>query len=408
MLHKFYTHKLKNSLEVIVVPINKGSNVITSNIYYKVGSRNETMGKSGIAHMLEHMNFKSTKNLAEGEFDKIVKSLGGIDNASTGFDYTHYFIKTSNTYLDKTFELFSEVMENLNLNDNEFQRERKVVYEERLWRTDNNPIGYLYFRLFNNTYLYHSYHWTPIGFKEDILNWSIEDIRNFHKTYYQPKNAFLLVAGDIEPENVFNLAEKYFSHIKNRKKIPAVHMKEPELDGDRHVIIQRDTEVDIVAIAYRIPDFKHEDQFALSAYSEILSGGKSGSLREKLINKKGLVSEVYAYNMELIDPGVFLALAICNPGVNPDLVEKELKKEILNTKITKKTLEKVKNQTKMDFITQLESSSGVSNIYGDYFAKGDITPLLEYENKINSLTPQKVEEIKKYFDKSVTVKLIKK
>ncbi len=408
MLHKFYTHKLKNSLEVIAVPMNKGSNVITSNIYYKVGSRNETMGKSGIAHMLEHMNFKSTKNLAEGEFDKIVKSLGGVDNASTGFDYTHYFIKTSSTYLDKTFELFSEVMENLNLNDDEFQRERKVVYEERLWRTDNNPIGYLYFRLFNNTYLYHPYHWTPIGFKEDILNWSIEDIRNFHKTYYQPKNAFLLVAGDIEPENVFNLAEKYFSHIKNRKKIPPVHMKEPELDGDRQVVIQRDTEVDIVAIAYRIPDFRHEDQFALSAYSEILSGGKSGILREKLINKKGLVSEVYAYNMELIDPGVFLALAICNPGVNPDLVEKELKKEILNTRITKKTLEKVKNQTKMDFITQLESSSGVSNIYGDYFAKGDITPLLEYENKINSLTPQKVEEIKKYFDKSVTVKLIKK
>jgi len=408
MLHKFYKQKLKNNLEVIVVPMNRGSNVITSNIYYKVGSRNEIMGKSGIAHMLEHMNFKSTKNLAEGEFDKIVKSLGGVDNASTGFDYTHYYIKTSSAYLDKTFELFSDVMENLNLNDDEFQRERKVVYEERLWRTDNNPIGYLYFRLFNNTYLYHPYHWTPIGFKDDILNWSIEDIRSFHKTFYQPKNAFLLVAGDIDPEDVFNLAEKYFSHIKNSKKIPKVHMKEPELDGDRHVVIQRDTEVDIVAVSYRIPDFRHEDQFALSAYSEILSGGKSGVLREKLINKKALVSEVYAYNMELIDPGVFLALAICNPGVSPDLVEKELKKEILNTKITKKALSKVKNQTKMDFLTQLESSSGVSNVYGDYFAKGDITPLLEYEEKINALTPEKVEDIKKYFDKSVTIKLIKK
>ena len=408
MLHKFYKQKLKNNLEVIVVPMNRGSNVITSNIYYKVGSRNEIMGKSGIAHMLEHMNFKSTKNLAEGEFDKIVKSLGGVDNASTGFDYTHYYIKTSSAYLDKTFELFSDVMENLNLNDDEFQRERKVVYEERLWRTDNNPIGYLYFRLFNNTYLYHPYHWTPIGFKDDILNWSIEDIRSFHKTFYQPKNAFLLVAGDIDPEYVFNLAEKYFSHIKNGRKIPKIHMKEPELDGDRHVVIQRDTEVDIVAVAYRIPDFRHEDQFALSAYSEILSGGKSGVLREKLINKKALVSEVYAYNMELIDPGVFLALAICNPGISPDLVEKELKKEILNTKITKKALNKVKNQTKMDFLTQLESSSGVSNVYGDYFAKGDITPLLEYEDKINALTPEKVEDIKKYFDKSVTIKLIKK
>jgi predicted Zn-dependent peptidase len=406
MLHKFYTHKLKNSLEIIAIPMNRGSNVITSNIFYKVGSRNETMGKSGIAHMLEHMNFKSTKNLREGEFDRIVKSFGGVDNASTGFDYTHYYIKTSSSYLNKTFELFSEVMENLNLNDDEFQRERKVVYEERLWRTDNSPVGYLYFRLFNNTFLYHPYHWTPIGFKEDILNWDIKDIRDFHKTYYQPKNAFLLVAGDIEPERVFKEAELCFSHIKNSEKIPELYTVEPPLDGDKNITIQRDTEVNIVAVTYRIPDFLHEDQVALSAYSEILSGGKSGTLRKTLINKKALVNEVYAYNMELKDPGVFLALAVCNPGTDPDKIEKELKKEILNTKITKKMLDKVKNQTKMDFLTQLESSSGVSNIYGDYFAKGDITPLLEYEEKINALTPQKVEDIKKYFDKSVSVKLV--
>ncbi|GAB6044798.1 pitrilysin family protein [Caminibacter profundus] len=407
MLHKFYTHKLKNNLEVIAIPMNKGSNVITSNIFYKVGSRNETLGKTGIAHMLEHMNFKSTKNLKEGEFDKIVKSLGGVDNASTGFDYTHYYIKTSSTYLSKTFELFSEVMENLNLNDEEFQRERKVVYEERLWRVDNNPIGYLYFRLFNNTYIYHPYHWTPIGFKEDILNWSIEDIREFHKTYYQPENAFLLVAGDIEPETVFNEAEKYFSHIKNKKRIPEIHQKEPPLDGEKFIEIKRETQVDMVAITYHIPDFTHEDQIALSAYSEILSGGKSGVLREKLINKKGLVSEVYAYNMELKDPGVFLALAIVNPGIDAKKVIKEIKNILINTKVTKKSLEKVKNQTKFDFLTQLESSSGVSNIYGDYFAKGDITPLIEYEERIKSLSVSDIERIKDYFDKSVTI-LLKK
>jgi len=408
MLHKYYTHTLKNGLEVIAIPMNRGSRVITSNIFYKVGSRNETLGKTGIAHMLEHMNFKSTKNLKEGEFDKIVKSLGGVDNASTGFDYTHYYIKTSSDYMQKTFELFSEVMENLSLNDDEFQRERKVVYEERLWRTDNNPVGYLYFRLFNNTFVYHPYHWTPIGFKEDILNWTIEDIREFHKTFYQPKNAFLLVAGDIDEDEVFKQAQKYFSHIKNRSDIPVVHQKEPKLDGDKEVIIKRDSQVDILALAFHIPDFSHEDQIALSAYSEILSGGKSGILREKLINQKSLVSEVYAYNMELKDPGVFLALAMVNPGVDIDKVEKELKKLLLNTKITKKDLNKVKNQTKMDFITHLESSSGVSNIYGDYFAKGDITPLIEYEEKLNSLTPQKVEEIKKYFENSVCVKLLTK
>ncbi len=403
MLHKFYKHKLKNNLEVISIPMNKGSNVITSNIFYKVGSRNEILGKTGIAHMIEHMNFKSTKNLKEGDFDKIIKSLGGVDNASTSFDYTHYYIKTSSAYLNKTFELFSEVMENLNLNDEEFQRERKVVYEERLWRTDNNPIGYLYFRLFNNAYIYHSYHWTPIGFKDDILSWNIKDIINFHKTYYQPKNAFLLVAGDIENEKVFSEADKYFSHIKNSLPIPKIHTKEPELDGDKKIIIHKESQVDIVAMAFRIPDFQNKDQFALSAYSEILSNGKSGILKEKLINQQELLSEIYAYNMEMTDPGVFLVLAVCNPGVNPQKIENKIKNILLNTKITKKTLQKIKNQTKFDFLTQMESSGGVSDIYGDYFAKGNINPLLDYEEKINELTPQKVEEIKKYFEKSVTV-----
>ncbi len=407
MLHKFYTHKLKNNLEVIAIPMNKGSNVITSNIFYKVGSRNEILGKSGIAHMLEHMNFKSTKNLKEGEFDKIVKSLGGIDNASTGFDYTHYFIKTSSTYLSKTFELFSEIMANLNLNDEEFQRERKVVYEERLWRVDNNPIGYLYFRLFNNAYIYHSYHWTPIGFKDDILNWSIEDIKKFRTTYYQPQNAFLLVAGDVESDLVFEKAEKFFANIKNTSSIPMLHQKEPPLDGEKKIIIKKNSKVDILAMAFHIPEFNHEDQFALSAYSEILSNGKSGILKEKLINQKTLVSEIYAYNTEMIDPGIFLVLAVCNPGVNIDKVQKEIKNILLNTKITKKALEKVKNRTKFDFLTQLESSSGVSNIYGDYFAKGDINPLLKYQEKINSLKVEKIEEIKKYFEKGVIIKLLK-
>jgi predicted Zn-dependent peptidase len=408
MLHEFYEKKLENGFEIIAVPMNRGSKVVTSNIFYKVGSRNEIMGKTGIAHMLEHMNFKSTKNLKEGEFDKIVKSLGGVDNASTGFDYTHYYIKTSKDYFEKTLWLFREVMENLNLNEDEFQRERQVVYEERLWRTDNNPVGYLYFRLFNNTFVYHPYHWTPIGFKDDILNWSIEDIREFHDLYYQPQNAFLLVAGDIEAEEVFEKGEKYFSPLKNRGEIPEIHQKEPALEGDKEILIRRETNVNMVAMAFHIPDFKHEDQFSLSAYSEILSGGKSGILRDKLINKKGLVSEIYAYNMELKDPGVFVVMAMLNPGVKPEKVKKEIKKILLETKITKKQLEKIKNQTKFDFLTHLESTSGTSNVYGDYFAKGDVTPLLEYEEKINSLTPQKIEEVKKYFDKGVSVFLIDK
>ena len=220
VLPKHYQTTLKNGLEVFIIPLKNQSNVITTDIFYKVGSRNETMGKSGIAHMLEHLNFKSTKNLKAGEFDKIVKSFGGTKNASTSFDYTHYYIKSSSQNLGKSLKLFAELMQNLKLNDEEFQPERNVVAEERLWRTDNNPMGYLYFRLFNTAYVYHPYHWTPIGFMEDIRNWSIEDIREFHKTYYQPKNASIIIAGDINEKEALKEVKKYFNDKVYKTVIP--------------------------------------------------------------------------------------------------------------------------------------------------------------------------------------------
>lgn len=215
-LPKYETQTLENGLQIVVIPMQNNTNVISTDIFYKVGSRNEIMGKTGIAHMLEHMNFKSTKNLKAGEFDKEVKSVGGVNNASTSFDYTHYFIKSSTDNLDKSLNLFAELMQNLNLKDAEFQPERDVVAEERRWRTENSPMGYLYFQLFNNAYVYHPYHWTPIGFMNDIKTWTIKDIKDFHKTYYQPSNAILMVSGDIDPKEVFKKAKKEFGEIKKQ------------------------------------------------------------------------------------------------------------------------------------------------------------------------------------------------
>ncbi|MDE7235201.1 MAG: insulinase family protein, partial [Helicobacter japonicus] len=159
-LPHYFTKTLHNGLQVVVVPLDNKSDVIQTSVFYKVGSRNEVMGKSGIAHMLEHLSFKSTSNLQAGEFDEIVKSFGGVNNASTSFDYTHYFIKSSAGNLDKSLELFAELMSNLSLKEEEFLPERNVVAEERLWRTDNSPMGYLYFRFFNTAFVYHPYHWT--------------------------------------------------------------------------------------------------------------------------------------------------------------------------------------------------------------------------------------------------------
>ena len=412
-LPKYHTKTLKNGLEIVVIPLENSTKVISTDIFYKVGSRNEVMGKTGIAHMLEHMNFKSTKNLPAGQFDKEVKGIGGVNNASTSFDYTHYYIKSSTDNLGKSLELYAELMQNLNLKDKEFQPERDVVAEERRWRTENSPLGYLYFAMFNNAYTYHPYHWTPIGFMNDIQTWTIDDIKEFHKTYYQPSNAILMVTGDVDPKEVFKKAKKQFGDIKNKAKIPDFKFVEPEQDGPKRGIVYKDSEVEFVSITFHIPDFKSKDQVALSVISEILFSGKSSRLYKELVDKKRLVNSVYAYNMENIDPGLFIFLATCNPGVKAEDVERELIEQIELIKkrqVTKAELDKVKINSKADFIYSLESSTSVANLFGSYLVRGDLKPLLTYEENIEKVTQKTVKEVaNKYFDfdKSTTMILKK-
>jgi predicted Zn-dependent peptidase len=412
-LPKYETKTLENGLQIVVIPLHNSTNVISTDIFYKVGSRNEVMGKTGIAHMLEHMNFKSTKNLPAGQFDKEVKSIGGVNNASTSFDYTHYYIKSSTDNLNKSLELYAELMQNLNLKDEEFQPERDVVAEERRWRTENSPLGYLYFAMFNNAYVYHPYHWTPIGFMNDIQTWTIEDIKEFHKTYYQPNNAILMVTGDVNPDEVFKNAQKEFKDIKNAvKQIPKVKFIEPEQDGAKRIIIHRDTEVEILAITFHIPDFKDKDQVTLSMISEILFSGKSSRLYKELVDKQRLVNSIYAYNMENIDPGLFIFLASCNPGIKAQDVEVELIKQIeliKSQEVTKAEIEKVKINTRADFIYSLESSTSVANLFGSFLVRGDLNPLFTYEDDIKKVTIKNVQEIaNKYFDFNKSTTLILK
>ncbi|MEN8302746.1 MAG: pitrilysin family protein [Campylobacterota bacterium] len=411
-LPKYETSTLKNGLQIVVIPLENNTGVVSTDIFYKVGSRNEIMGKTGIAHMLEHMNFKSTKNLDAGQFDKEVKSIGGVNNASTSFDYTHYYIKSSTDNMGKSLELYAELMQNLKLKDEEFQPERDVVAEERRWRTENSPLGYLYFELFNNAYTYHPYHWTPIGFMNDIQTWTIDDIKDFHQTYYQPNNAIVVVTGDVKAKDVFKKVKKEFGKIKNKVEIPKFKFVEPEQNGAKRVIVHKDSEVEMLALTFHIPNYLHKDQVTLSVISEILYSGKSSRLYREMVEKKRLVNSIYAYNMENIDPGLFIFLATCNPGVKAEDVEKELLEEIelmKTTKVTKAELDKVKTNTKADFIYSLESSTSVANLFGSYLVRGDLTPLLSYEEDVKKVTAKKVQEAaRKYFNFNKSTTLILK
>ena len=274
-------------------------------------------------------------------------------------------------------------------------------------------MGLLYFKMFNNAYIYHPYHWTPIGFMNDIRAWDIKDIKDFHAAHYQPDNAILMVTGDIDPKEVFKLAEAAFGAIKNKVKIPEVKFVEPEQDGAKRIMVRKESEVEMLAIAFHIPNFQDPDQIALSVISEILYSGKSSRLYKELVDEKRLVNSVYAYNMENIDPGLFIFLATCNPGVKAEAVEKELLEQIelmKTTQVTKAELDKVKINSKSDFIYSLESSTSVANLFGSYLVRGDMAPLLAYEEDIEKITAKQVQDAaKKYFDfgKSTTLILRK-
>ena len=412
-LPKYYTKVLKNGLQVVAIPLNAKTKVISTNIIYKVGSRNEVMGKSGIAHMLEHMNFKSTKNLKAGEFDKIITSYGGNNNASTSFDLTHYYINSSSKNLSKSTKLLAELMANLNLKAEEFATEREVVAQERLWRTDNSPMGYLYFKLFNLAFDYHPYHWTPIGFMQDIKTWTIDDIREFHTKYYAPNNAVLVVAGDITKEEVFKYAKKYFKDIKPSANLDTtVHNQEMEQNSIKEMTVFKDSQVQMLALAYHIPNLHSKDHIALSALSDILSGSPTSRLDIKLKDEQSLINTIYCYNMEQVDPSLFLFLAVCNPNIKAKDVKNIILQEIQKIQkgdISDKELQKVKIATKSMFIYSLESSETVANVIGRAIANGSIDNLMSYEDDISKLTKEDIIKVaKKYFKPNNSITLILK
>ncbi|MDE6978704.1 MAG: insulinase family protein [Helicobacter sp.] len=413
VLPQHYKKRLDNGLLVVAIPLDNGTGVIATNVFYRVGSRNEVMGKSGIAHMLEHLNFKSSKNLKAGEFDQIIKRFGGTTNASTGLDYTHYYIKSSKQSLDKSLELYAELMQNLTLKDDEFQPERNVVAEERRWRTENDPFGYLYFRLFNTAFTYHPYHWTPIGFMADIQNWTIEDIESFHKLYYQPQNAIVLVSGDIKPDEVFAAAKKHFGGIANTTPLPRFYQQEPEQDGERRAIVRKESEVEMVAIAYKTPPFNHDDQLALDMLATLLGSGKSSQLNVKTVEKERLASSVYVRNMDTIDNGLFFMMGIANPNVSAKKVEESILTQIHKLQkgeISDKEIAKVKKALKTQFINAIENSSMIASVFGNYYIKGDIGPLVGFQEKLERISKKDLLRVaNQYFTKDTrTIVILKR
>lgn len=389
---------LKNGLKVIVVE-DHSTPTATFQIWYKVGSRNEQFGKTGISHLLEHMMFKGTEKYGPGEFSKIVARNGGQENAFTSRDYTAYFENWAADRIKISMELESDRMVNLKLDPEEFKREKSVVMEERRLRTEDDPTSLLVEEVYAAAFKAHPYHWPVIGWMKDIENITLEDLRKHYKTYYAPNNAVIVIVGDVSTEKIFEMVDEYFGGIPPVSHIPEVKCMEPEQRGERRVIVKSpEARLPFVFGGFHVPNIGSGEEYALKVLSVILGSGRSSRLYNRLVynEKKALYAGAY-YSVKTKDPLLLCFYAAVQMGATPQDVEKLIWDEIEKIKrggVTQKELEKAKNQIEADFIYGLDSNFYRAMNIGNLEAIGvEYGYLNRYVDNIRKVTLDDVKKV---------------
>lgn len=322
---------LDNGLKVIVKP-DRRSPVVVSQIWYKVGSGDEPSGLTGISHVLEHMMFKGSERLGPGEFSRIIAEHGGRENAFTSKDYTAYFQQLEKSRLPVSFELEAERMRKLSLLDEEFQKEVKVVMEERRLRTDDRPEGLLYEQFMVTAYQAHPYRNPIIGWMDDLKKLRVEDLGNWYRRWYAPNNATLVVVGDVEPRAVFDLANKYFGAIPRAEVAPSTVAAEPPQRDARRTRVAAPAEVPSVLLGFHVPRFqtgREWEPYALEVLAGVLDGGNSARFARELVREQQIANNANAdYSPVARHPGMFLISAAPTRGHDSEELERALLAQI--------------------------------------------------------------------------------
>lgn len=350
---------LSNGMKVLLVEVPKAP-VATVQVWYKVGSRNEVMGRAGLSHMLEHMMFKGTSRYPKGSFSRLIRKNGGMDNAFTSQDFTAYFENLAADRVELALEMEADRMQGLIFDRNELTTEREVVKEERRLRTEDDPQGALVEALFAQAYMSHPYHWPVIGWFGDLDAMSIEDLQRHYDTYYSPNNATLVVVGDINAETLLPTIKQLFEPIPKGPEPKPVLTMEGEQRGERRFLLKREAQVPFVMMGYRVPNYTSEDSYALDVLESILSRGKSSRLYQSLVYDQKLSLAVGAeYGLMQADPGLFYFYALVSPGQKVEAVEEALNKEIRrlqNEPPSELELQRAKNQVEAARIFEQDSN----------------------------------------------------
>ena len=391
---------LSSGLKVILVETHRVP-LVTFQVWYRVGSRNEEWGKTGLCHMLEHMMFKGTEKYGPEEFSRIIQENGGNNNAFTSQDSTVYFENMSADRIQVAIDLESDRMQNLVLREEDFRTEKMVVMEERRLRTDDNPGAVLYEQLAATAFQAQPYHWPIIGWMEDIKRLKLEDLKNYYRIYYNPANAFIVAVGDFKKEDLLLSIQKTFGSIPkgevpNQKK----DVDPPQL-GERRIVVKKEAQLPSILIAYHVPNLREPDSYVLEVIAALLSGGKSSRLYQNLVHDKGLAFSVDADQTLLSkDPSLFYLSADPLPGKEVSEVEKALDQELERLQkelVGERELEKAKNQIEAAFVYGQDSLFRQGMLLAKHEIASDWRAIDDYIPSIRKVTPEEIQRVAKRY-----------
>jgi zinc protease len=387
---------LPNGLKVILVEDHKAP-LITFQVWYRVGSRNEPWGKTGLSHVLEHMMFKGTEKVGPEEFSKIVQENGGNLNAFTSYDYTAYFENLSADRVKVAIDLESDRMQNLVLRQEDFRTERMVVMEERRLRTEDNPQAYLFEQLMATAFQIHPYRWPIIGWMEDLQRLTLDDLKDYYRRYYSPANAFLVVVGDFKKEDLVSVIEKSFGSVP-KGVLPEQEVGgEPTQIGERRIFVKKEAQLPSLVVGYHVPNLKNPDSYVLEVVASILSSGKSSRLYRSLVEEKRLVLSADAdHSLLSRDPGLFYLSAEPLPGKEVSEVEKALDQEVERLQkepVGDGELEKAKNQLEASFIFGQDSIFSQAMLLARHEIALGWRAMEDYLPSVRSVTKEDVRRV---------------
>ena len=405
-----HEYQLDNGLKILVKEDHRAP-VVVSQVWYKVGGSYEHDGITGVSHALEHMMFKGTEKYPPGQFSRIISENGGRDNAFTGPDYTAYFQTLEKSRLKISFELEADRMRNLTLPKEEFLKEIEVVKEERRWRTDDKPQSYTYEVAMSTAFQSSPYRYPVIGWMQDLDNMTIEDLSAWYQKWYAPNNATVVVVGDVNPDEVYELAKKHFGPLPKGEPISMKVLNEVEQFGTKRVKVKRPAELPYLMMSYKTPVIEpgSEDDnnwnwepYALEVLAGIIDGGNSARLASRMIRGSQVASSADAgYRMASRLDNLFMFSGTPSKGKTVHDLEVAFRKEILDVQtkpVTEEEMQRVKAQVISSDVYEKDSVFYQAMTIGTLETLGLSWKLADkYVERVNSITAEQVMEVAKKF-----------